>query len=159
MVRLNSKIHNSENSLFFWLIITRSGLLVGIRRSVYISKSQKILYFSFFRTDSSLSIYHSVVGSNFNLFHNSQWITFPSQSCLVLYSFRASLLLSHIMWLIVLSLLPHNLFLLFWCVWSIFALTYLVLMELFYAASRKDSVILLKFLFLSRLLVWDFISL
>ena len=35
-------------------------------------------------------------------------ITLPTQSCLVLYSFCASLLHLLIMWLIVLSLLPHN---------------------------------------------------
>ena len=28
------------------------------------------------------SIYHSLEGSNFNLLHNSQWITFPVQSCI-----------------------------------------------------------------------------
>ena len=36
---------------------------------------------------------------NFNLLHNSQWITFPTQSCLVLYSFCASLLYS-LTWLL-----------------------------------------------------------
>ena len=35
--------------------------------------------------------------SNFNLSHSSQWITFPTQSCLVVYSFCASFLHSLIM--------------------------------------------------------------
>ena len=33
-----------------------------------------------------------VVWSNFRFLHNSQWTTFPTQSCLVLHSFSASLL-------------------------------------------------------------------
>ena len=44
--------------------------------------------------------------------HNSQWITFPTQSCLVLYSLCANLLHSLIIWLIVWSLSPHKLYLL-----------------------------------------------
>ena len=32
------------------------------------------------------------IWSNFNFLHSSQWITFPTQSCLVLYSFRINLL-------------------------------------------------------------------
>ena len=40
----------------------------------------------------------------FYLLHNSQWITFPTQSYLVLYSFYASLLHSLIIWWIVLFL-------------------------------------------------------
>ena len=38
-----------------------------------------------------------------------EWITFPTQLCLVLYSFCANLLHSLIMWLMVSSLLPYNL--------------------------------------------------
>ena len=52
---------------------------------------------------SHLSIYHLVIWSKFNLLRNSQWITFPTQSCLVLYFFCASLLHSLMMWLIVSS--------------------------------------------------------
>ena len=39
-------------------IITRSGRLAGIRWSICITKSQKILYISLSRTDSGLCIYH-----------------------------------------------------------------------------------------------------
>ena len=51
--------------------------------------------------------------------HNSQWITLPAQSCLVLYSYCANLLHS-VMWLIVSSI--YNLHLLFCYVLSILAL-------------------------------------
>ena len=56
------------------------------------------------------------------------------QPCLVLYSLCANLLHSLIMWLIVLSLSPHNLHLLFCCVLSLLDLIWLVLMALFCAA-------------------------
>ena len=86
---------------FFFLTITRSGHLAEIRWSVCISKFQRILSVSFSRMDSRLCIYHLFVWSNLNFLHNSQWITLPNQSCLVLYTFCATLLHSLIMWLIV----------------------------------------------------------
>ena len=92
------------------------------------------------------------VGSNSNFLHIFQWITLPSQLCLVLYYFCAYQLHS-LMWLMVSSLPPHSLHLLFCCVWSIPALICLVLMELFCAAIRRDSVSLLKFPFLSQVQV------
>ena len=82
--------------------------------------------------------------------HNSQWIVLPTQSCLVLYSFFANLLHSLILWLMVSSLSPHSLHFLFCCVLSILALIWLVLMTLFCAAIRGDTVSLLKFPFLSQ---------
>ena len=66
------KLHNSAGSFFFLLTITRSGRLVEIRWSDYISKSQKTLCVSFSRTDFGLCIYHLLVWSNLNFFHNSQ---------------------------------------------------------------------------------------
>ena len=51
------------------------------------------------------------------------------------------------MWLIVFSLSPHHLHLLFCCVLSILALILLVLMALFCVAVRRYSAILLRFLF------------
>ena len=62
----------------------------------------------------------------------------------------ANLLHWIIMWLMVSSLSPHNLHLLFCCVFSILALIWLVVMALFCAAIRRDSVSLLKFHFLSH---------
>ena len=135
--------------LFFLLIIIRSGLLAEIRWSVCISKSHRSLCVSFSRTGAGLCIYHLLVWSNLNFLHISQWITLPTQLCLVLYSFCANLLHSLIMWLMVSSLSPHSLHFLFCWVLSILALIGLVLIALFYAAIRRDSVSLLRFPFLS----------
>ena len=95
--------------LFFSLLKTRSGLLAGIRWSVYILKSQRILNVLFSRMYSGLSIYPMSVEKNPYLLHVSQWIIFPIQSFLVLYFFYASYLHSVIMGLTILSLSPHNL--------------------------------------------------
>ena len=115
-----------QQEFFCLLIITWSGLLTRCRWSVYISKS----CVSFSRTDSGLCIYHLEVWWNFNFLHNSQWITFLTQSGLVWYSFCTSL--PHLlMCLIISSLSPHNLLLLFSCILSIFALTLLVLWRCF----------------------------
>ena len=100
-------------------------------------------------------------GQILNLLHISQLITLPTQLCLVLYSFSANLLHSLIMWLMVSSLSPHSLHLLFCWVFSILALIWLVLMALSCAAIRRDSVSVLKFSFLrhvqvlSREMLWD----
>ena len=50
--------HRFFNSLFFWLIITRSSCLTEIRWSVCIRKLQRSWCVSFSRTDSGLYIYH-----------------------------------------------------------------------------------------------------
>ena len=63
---------------------------------------------------------------------------------------RANLLHSLIIWLMVSSLSPHSLHLLFCWALSILALIWLVLMALSCAAIRRDSVSLLKFPFLSH---------
>ena len=84
---------------------------------------------------------------------NSQWITLSTKSCLVLYS--CANLLHLLMWLMVSSLSPHNLHLLFCCVLSILALIWLVLMALFCAAIRRDSVSLLWFPILSHVNVFS----
>ena len=73
--------------------------------------------------------------SSFNFLHNSQLINFPHQ---VVSSWQPSLLMR----LIVSSLSPHNLHWLFRFVLSIFALTWLVLIALFWAAIKRDSVFL-----------------
>ena len=106
--------------LFLLIILIRSGCLAEIWRYVCISKSQRSLCVSFSRTDSGLCTYHLFIWSNFNFLHNSQWITLPTQSCLVLYSFCANLLHSLIMWLMVSFLSPHDLCLLFCFVYSWF---------------------------------------
>ena len=140
--------------LFFLLIIMRSGLLAGIRWSICMKKSHRSLCESFSRTGARLCIYHLFVWSNWNFLHISQWTTLPTQSCLALYSFCANLLHSLIMWLIVSSLSPHSLHLLFCCVLSILALIWLVLMALSCAAIRRDYVSLLRFPFLCQVQVF-----
>ena len=151
VVSRNNKIHNLANSLFS-LTTKRSGILAGIRWSVCMSKSHWSMCecVSFSRTGIGLCTYHLIVWSNFNLLHISQWITLPTQSCLVLYSFCANLLHSLIIWLIVSPLSPNNLDLLFCCVLSILALIWLVLTALFCVAIRIDSVSLLKLQFFSH---------
>ena len=76
---------------------------------------------------SRLCIYHLFLWSNFSFLHKSQLISMPNLLCLVLHSFCASLHHSLIMWLIVSSLSPYNLRLLFCCVLSFLALIWLVL--------------------------------
>ena len=106
----------------------------------------------FSRTDSGLCIYHLFVWSNLNFLYISQCITLPTLSGVVLYSFCANLLHS-LMWLMVSSLSPQSLHLLFCCVLSILTLIWLVLTALFCAAIRRDSDSLLKFPFLSQVQV------
>ena len=125
VVRWNSEIHKIPSCCFFsffiLLINTRSGLLAEIVLSVRIPKSQRILFVSFSSTDSGLCMYHLIAESNFNLLHISQWITFSTQSRLVLYSFCVGLLHLLIMWLTISCLSLHTLHMLFFCVLSIFA--------------------------------------
>ena len=142
MVSRDSKVDNFANSLFLLLIIIRSDLLVEIWWSLCMPKSHKSLWMSFSRTGAGLCIYHLFVWSNLNFLHISKWITLPTQSCLALYSFCANLMHSLIMWLIVSSLSPHGLHLLFCWILSILALIWLVLIiHLFIYFSVTFSVI------------------
>ena len=122
--------------LCFLLIIIKSGLLAGIRRSVCMLKSHRCLCVVFSRTGAGFCIYHLLVWLNLNFLHISQWITLPTQSCLTLYSLCAHLLRSLIIWLMVSSLSPHSLYLLFCCVLSILALIWLILRALSWAVIR-----------------------
>ena len=140
-------------STIFFLTITRSRRLAEIRWSFCISKSQRILCISFSRVYSGLYWYHLIVWSNLNFLHNYWWISFPTQSCQVIYFFALILLHSLIMWLIVSSLSPHNIHLLFFLhlVYTCFGK---VRMELFWVAIRRNSVSFLRFPFLGH--VQDF---
>ena len=110
--------------LLLLLNTTRSGILVGIRWYVCISKSSRTLCISFSRTGSGLCTYNLAVRSYLNFLHNSHWITFTTQPSLVLYSFCTSLMHSLNMWWIVSTLPSHNLHLLVCCVF--FPLTWLI---------------------------------
>ena len=91
--------------------------------------SQRILYIWFSRTNSGLCIYHLSLWSNFNLLHNSQWITFPTQSFILfmpVYSIHLCDLLFELCHLLIyttcyfvyyLFLLWHN-----WFLWYYFVL-------------------------------------
>ena len=137
---------------FCWLLL---GLVFWPRLGdLCICQSHMSLCVLFSRTGKELCKYHLFVWSNLNFLHISQWITLPTPSCLVLYSFCGNLLHSLIMWLMVSSLLPHSLHLLFCCVLSIFALIWLVLTALFWAAIRRNSVSLLIFPFLKHFQVF-----
>ena len=114
-----------------------SFILLSFNFTLWFARS---LCSSFSWTDSGLCIFHLFIWSNISFLHSSQWITLPTQSCLVSYSFSANLLHSFIRRLILSSLSPHNLHLLFCCVLSILVLIWLVLMGLFCAAIRRDSV-------------------
>ena len=150
VISRDSEVHNFCKFSFLLLIILRSGHLAEIRWSVCMSKSHRSLCVSFSRKGAGLCIYHLFVWSYLDFLHISQWIPLPSQSYLVLYPFCANLLHSLIMWLMVSSLSPHNLHLLFCCVLSILNLIWLVLMALFCAAIKRDLVSLLRFPFLSH---------
>ena len=108
---------------FLLLTITRPDRLAEIKWSVWISKSHRILCVPFSGKDFGFCKYHLFVWSNLNSLHDSKWITLPTKSFLVLYSFYANLLHSLIMWVIVSSLSSHNLRLIFCSVLSILALT------------------------------------
>ena len=155
MVSRDSKVDNFSFSLFFFFFLLIIIRLIFWPRLGDLSVCQRSLCVSFSRTDAGLCIYHFLVLSNLNFLHISQWITLPTRSCIVLFSFRANLLHSLIMWLIVSSLSPHSLHLLFCCVLSIHALIWLVLLALFCAAIRRVSVSLLRFPFLSLVQVFS----
>ena len=101
---------------FFFLIITEFARVAKIWPPVHISKFQRILDVSFSRKDSGLCIYHLFVWWHFNFLHNFQGIIFLTHSYLLLDSFDANLLHSLEIWLIVPSLSPNKLYLLFSCV-------------------------------------------
>ena len=108
----------------------------------------------FLGQEMGCTIYHLLVWSDLNFLYISQWIILPTQSCLVLFSFCANLPHSLIMWLIVLSLSPHSLHLLYCWVVNI-ALIWLVLTALSSTAIRRDSVSLLRFPFLCLVQVFS----
>ena len=60
----------------------------------FVFKSQTILCVSVSWTDSGLCKYYLLIWRNFSFLHTSQWITFPAQTYLLVYSFYVILLLS-----------------------------------------------------------------
>ena len=65
----DSKVHNFASSLFFSVDYYK--VWSRLKRSFCMSKSQRDLWVSFFRTDVGLCVYHSFVWSNLNSLHPS----------------------------------------------------------------------------------------
>ena len=109
-----SKVRKSASSLFIMIII-RSSRLAEIKWSVCISKSQRSLYISI--SDRFWVVHMPFVRMvKLQLLAQLPVDHLATQSSLVLYYFCGNLLLCLIMWLMVSSLSPHNLHLLFCCV-------------------------------------------
>ena len=87
-------------------INTCSDILTSIRW--FVSESSWRLYVSQFRGFRFMHLLFSSLVKFESLNRSSQWITFFRHSCLVLYSFPASLIYSLFVWLIISSLLLHN---------------------------------------------------
>ena len=80
----------NPKEVLFLLIKTVSELTLG---NQFVSqKSHWDICILFSRRDSGLWLCYLLARPNFVLLHNSLLITFPTQSCLVLYSFGASFL-------------------------------------------------------------------
>ena len=86
LIYKDGKVWYSPNLLFL-LTIIKSGLLTGLKWSICISKSQRILFVSFSRMDYVLWLNHWEESLNFNFL---QWISFLTQSCRLLLSFCAN---------------------------------------------------------------------
>ena len=112
-----SKINNSASSLFSllsWYLIVWPRL-----GDPFVSQNP----WGFFESHSPGQILGLLVCSNFTFLHNSMWITFPTHSCLILYSFCTNSLVT---WLIVSSLSLHNLHLIF-CFYYFYLFNYYVI--------------------------------
>ena len=84
-ILLSARTAKSIRHVFFFLLIITRPVLARIRCFVCISEYQRILCVSFSRTDSGLYMYNLVVWLNFNLLHNSKWISFSARFYQVLY--------------------------------------------------------------------------
>ena len=122
LISRNGKVHYSAGSLFCWL---SQGPVVWPRLCdlLVFQNPKEVCAFHFLGRILGFAYIIFFIWSNVNFLLNSHWITFPTQSYLVLYSFFSNLLYSLILWLIVSSLSPHNQHLLFYCVLSILVLT------------------------------------
>ena len=77
------------------------GMFVWLRlRDLFVYKHRRECFAFRFPGHSELCIYHLLAWSNFNFLHSPHWITFYTQSCLLLYFIFTNLLLPLIMWLI-----------------------------------------------------------
>ena len=142
------KVHNSASSLFlffifFFFLIMRSGCLSEIWGSVCISKSRRSLCVLFSWTDSLFYFYLFAQFSVDHLAHQTMSSLIRFLGYLAAFTYHVS------------SLSPRNLHLLFCCIISLLALIWFVLMALFCAAIRTDSVSILRLPFLSDVHVFS----
>ena len=153
MISRNSEDNNSASSLFFWWLLL--GLVFSSRLGdLFVSQNtSNVASQSRGRIPGCAYTYH--VWSNLNFLYNSQWTTLLTELSLVLNSFCDNLLHSLIMRLIVSSVSPHDLHLLFCWVLSILALIWFLLIALFCAAIRSYSVSLYRFLFFNHVQVFS----
>ena len=93
----SSLVRSRDLFLFLFLSVLLCDYLERQSSLFFYPKYKRILCLSFSKTESGLCMYHLFVWSNFSFLHNSQWTTLFTQSCVVLYSFCASLLHSPIM--------------------------------------------------------------
>ena len=109
VIRPDSKAQYTANLFFnyhYYYYYDTVFFTAWIRWSVCISKSQRIFCISFSRMNSDLCRYHFAVWPNFNLLQNSQWMTYPTQSCLGFYFFCTSLL--HLLTISLVSFSPRG---------------------------------------------------
>ena len=152
VVSHDSKVNKSASLFFsYWLLLTLVvWLTIG---DLFVSQNLRGVCASH-SSGSILSCAFTIgsFGQIYNFLHNSHGITFPNQSCLILYSLSASLLHLFIMWLIVSSMSTHNLQLLFCWILSILALIWMVFIA-FWAAIWRDSVSIIQFPSLNHVLI------
>ena len=155
MVNRKNKVHNFASSLFLLLlIITRSGRLAEIRWSICLSKSNRSLFLILLERCWVVHIpFVRMVKLKFLAQFLVDHLAHQVMSSLI--HLRCKFVVFAFMWLMVLSQSPHNPHLLFCCILSIHALIWLVLMALFWAAIKRDSVSLLRFPFLSHVQVFS----
>ena len=90
VVHRNSKVHVSASSLFSWLLL--GPVVLPRLRDPSVSQNS-IGVCASCSPGQFLGCAYTICSYVLNLLHNSLWIILPTQSCLVLYDFCASLLL------------------------------------------------------------------
>ena len=137
--------------LFFLLTMTRSDRLHEIRGSVCISKSQRILCVALSWGDCWFWMYHLFAWSNLNFLHIPTGSPSPLGR-VKFYPLLSQIYCIRLSWDGSFRLYQHIIYIYSYIVTSsIFAMTELVLLALFCATMRRDSVSLFRFFYLSQI--------
>ena len=123
--------------------------MAEVRWSVCIWKSTRFLSVSFLGMDSGMSTYHLFVCSNSDFLHNSQGITLPTQSCLVLNSYMLICCI-HLLCDWSFRLYRHIVYIGYFVASCLF-----LHMALFCATIKRDLVSLVRFPFLSHVQIFS----